>query len=39
MIFITDGAEAVIGLMGWYFVTPVVEHWLEREIAKWVHPM
>ena len=21
------------------FVTPVMEHWLEREIAKWVHPM
>ena len=21
------------------FVTPVVEHWLEREIAQWVHPM
>ena len=21
------------------FVTPVVEHWLEREIASWVHPM
>ena len=21
------------------FVTPVVEHWLEREIAKWVHPI
>ena len=21
------------------FVTPVVEHWLEREIAKWVHYM
>ena len=21
------------------FVTPVVEHWLEREIAWWVHPM
>ena len=21
------------------FVTPVVEHWLEREIAPWVHPM
>ena len=21
------------------FVTPVVEHWLEREIAHWVHPM
>ena len=21
------------------FVTPVVEHWLEREIAKWVHSM
>ena len=21
------------------FVTPVVEDWLEREIAKWVHPM
>ena len=20
-------------------VTPVVEHWLEREIAQWVHPM
>ena len=19
------------------FVTPVVEHWLEREIARWVH--
>ena len=19
------------------FVTPVVEHWLEREIAEWVH--
>ena len=21
------------------FVTPVVEYWLEREIAQWVHPM
>ena len=21
------------------FVTPVVEHWPEREIAQWVHPM
>ena len=21
------------------FVTPVVEHWMEREIAQWVHPM
>ena len=21
------------------FVTPVVEHWLEREIAQWDHPM
>ena len=21
------------------FVTPVVEHWLERQIAQWVHPM
>ena len=21
------------------FVTPVVEHWLERLIAQWVHPM
>ena len=21
------------------FVTPVVEHWLEREIAQWVHSM
>ena len=21
------------------YVTPVVEHWLEREIAQWVHPM
>ena len=21
------------------FVTPVVEHWLEREIAQWGHPM
>ena len=21
------------------FVTPVVEHWLEREIAQWVHTM
>ena len=21
------------------FVTPVVEHWLEREIAQWVSPM
>ena len=21
------------------FVTPVVEHWLEREIAQWVHLM
>ena len=21
------------------FVTPNVEHWLEREIAQWVHPM
>ena len=22
-----------------FFVTPVVEHWLERKIAQWVHPM
>ena len=21
------------------FVTPVVENWLERKIAQWVHPM
>ena len=21
------------------FVAPAVEHWLEREIAQWVHPM
>ena len=21
------------------FVKPVVEHWLEQEIAQWVHPM
>ena len=21
------------------FVTPVVEHWLEQEIAQWVNPM
>ena len=21
------------------FVTPVIEHWLEQEIAQWVHPM
>ena len=21
------------------YVTPVMEHWLEREIAQWVHPM
>ena len=21
------------------FVTPVVKHWLKREIAQWVHPM
>ena len=21
------------------FVTPAVEHWMEREIAQWVHPM
>ena len=21
------------------FVTPVVEHWVKREIAQWVHPM
>ena len=21
------------------FVTPVMEHWLEREIAQWVHTM
>ena len=21
------------------FVIPVVDHWLEREIAQWVHPM
>ena len=24
---------------GFAFVTPVMEHWLEREIAQWVHPM
>ena len=22
-----------------FVTTPVVEHWLEREIAQWVHPM
>ena len=27
------------GLCYTAFVTPVVEHWLEREIAQWVHPM
>ena len=35
------------GLQQWYFymhqptdrITPVMEHWLEREIAQWVHPM
>ena len=21
------------------FVTPVMDHWLEREIAQWIHPM
>ena len=21
------------------FVTPVMDHWLEREIAQWVHPI
>ena len=21
------------------FITPVLEHWLEREITQWVHPM
>ena len=21
------------------FVTPVVEHWVEREIAQWFYPM
>ena len=21
------------------FVTPVMEHWLEREIAQWIHPL
>ena len=21
------------------FVPPVVEHWMERKIAQWVHPM
>ena len=21
------------------FATPVLQHWLEREIAQWVHPM
>ena len=21
------------------FVTPIVKHWLERDIAQWVHPM
>ena len=21
------------------FVTPVVQHWLEREITQWIHPM
>ena len=21
------------------FATPVVEHWVERKIAQWVHPM
>ena len=27
--------ERIIHTMA--FVTPVVEHWLEREIAQWVH--
>ena len=21
------------------YITPVMEHWLEQEIAQWVHPM
>ena len=21
------------------FITPVMEHWMEREIGQWVHPM
>ena len=35
--FICTIPERIAHIM--VFVTPVVEHWLEREIAQWVHPM
>ena len=32
-----DPIDMIIHTMA--FDKPVVEHWLEREIAQWVHPM
>ena len=34
------GLLFLISSMGSFIcITPVMEHWLEREIAQWVHPM
>ena len=37
--FICTIPDRIVQVHTTAFVTPVVEHWLEREIAQWVHPM
>ena len=35
LFYICHPTDRIVHIMA--FVTPVVEHWLEREIAKWIH--
>ena len=39
LLFPINSKGSFISTKATAFVTPVVEHWLEREIAQWVHPM
>ena len=35
-VFLLAARVLLYALSHYFFVTPVVEHWLEREIAQWV---
>ena len=37
LLFLISSKGSFICTHNSSFVTPVVEHWLEREIAQWVH--
>ena len=39
LLFLISSKGSFICIIPQTFGTPVVEHWLEREIAQWVHPM